>query len=57
MRRYSRLLNEKVDLPDLVIIDGGKGQLSAAMKSIQKLDLENKIMVQKKLDTYKNEIY
>jgi excinuclease ABC subunit C len=45
MRRYSRLLNEKVDLPDLVIIDGGKGQLSAAMKSIQKLDLENKMTV------------
>jgi len=45
MRRYSRLLNEKADLPDLVIIDGGKGQLSAAMKSIQKLDLENKMTV------------
>ena len=42
-RRYSRLLNEKQDLPDLVIIDGGKGQLSAAMKSIKELELHGKI--------------
>jgi excinuclease ABC subunit C len=44
-RRYSRLLREGKDLPQLVIIDGGKGQLSSAMKSIMALDLEGKITV------------
>jgi excinuclease ABC subunit C len=38
-RRYKRLLEEKKDLPQLVIIDGGKGQLSAAMESIVELGL------------------
>lgn len=38
-RRYKRLLDEKQSLPQLVIIDGGKGQLGAAMESIQKLGL------------------
>lgn len=38
-RRYNRLLNEQQPLPQLVIIDGGKGQLGAAMESIRKLDL------------------
>lgn len=38
-RRYKRLLEEKQSLPQLVIIDGGKGQLSAAMESIEKLGL------------------
>ena len=38
-RRYFRLLNEKSKLPDLVIIDGGKGQLSAALKAFQSLAL------------------
>lgn len=38
-RRYKRLLEEKEPLPQLVIIDGGKGQLSAAMESIKKLSL------------------
>lgn len=38
-RRYKRLLDEKQSLPQLVIIDGGKGQLSAAMESIEKLGL------------------
>jgi excinuclease ABC subunit C len=38
-RRYKRLLEEKQDLPQLVIIDGGKGQLSAAMESIEALGL------------------
>jgi excinuclease ABC subunit C len=41
-RRYKRLLDEKLPLPNLVIIDGGKGQLSAAMESIKKLDLVGK---------------
>lgn len=38
-RRYKRLLEEKQSLPQLVIIDGGKGQLGAAMKSIEELGL------------------
>ena len=33
-RRYYRLLEENSELPDLILIDGGKGQLSAAMKSL-----------------------
>ncbi len=44
-RRYKRLLAEGSDLPQLIIIDGGKGQLSAAMKSIRALDLEGKMTV------------
>ena len=38
-RRYKRLKEEKQPLPQLVIIDGGKGQLHSAMESIQELDL------------------
>jgi excinuclease ABC subunit C len=38
-RRYKRLLDEKQPLPQLIIIDGGKGQLSAAMQSVQLLNL------------------
>jgi len=44
-RRYKRLLAEGSELPQLIIIDGGKGQLSAAMKSIRALDLEGKMTV------------
>ena len=44
-RRYKRLLDEEQDLPQLIIIDGGKGQLSSAMKSIDKLNLRKKIAV------------
>ena len=44
-RRYSRLLREGESLPQLVIIDGGKGQLSAAMKSVKALQLEDKMTV------------
>ena len=44
-RRYSRLKKEKKELPQLVIIDGGKGQLNAAIKSLKKLSLETKIPV------------
>jgi len=53
-RRISRLLKEKKSLPQLIIIDGGKGQLSAAMKSIVKLKLRDKITligIAKKLET------
>ncbi len=42
-RRYKRLLEENIPLPQLVIIDGGKGQLGAAMQSIQELGLHGKI--------------
>jgi excinuclease ABC subunit C len=44
-RRYKRCLEENADLPQLIIIDGGKGQLSSAMKSIKKLGLEGKINI------------
>jgi len=45
LRRYQRLLDEKQPLPQLIIVDGGKGQLSAAMKSLSKLGLQGKITV------------
>ena len=41
-RRYKRLIEEDKPFPQLIIIDGGKGQLSAAMDSIRKLDLVGK---------------
>ena len=44
-RRYSRLLSENADLPQLLIIDGGKGQLSASLKSLEKLNLRGKIAI------------
>ena len=44
-RRYKRLMDENQSLPQLVIIDGGKGQLSAAMSSIEKLGLKGKMAV------------
>lgn len=42
-RRYSRLLAEEKPLPNLVVIDGGKGQLSAALESIDKLGLRGQM--------------
>ncbi len=44
-RRYKRLLDEKKDLPQLIVIDGGKGQLSAALESVEKLGLRGKISI------------
>lgn len=44
-RRYKRLLDENQSLPQLIIIDGGKGQLSSALKSIDELDLRGKIAI------------
>lgn len=44
-RRYSRVLEEQLPLPQLIVIDGGKGQLSAAVNSLQKLGLYGKIPV------------
>ena len=44
-RRYSRLLNENQRLPDLIVVDGGKGQLSSAVKILQQLGLYGKISI------------
>lgn len=44
-RRYKRLLDEGESLPQLIIIDGGKGQLSSALESLQELDLRGKITI------------
>jgi excinuclease ABC subunit C len=44
-RRYKRLLDENQPLPQLIIIDGGKGQLIASLKSIDKLGLRGKITI------------
>lgn len=44
-RRYKRLLEEEAPLPQLIVIDGGKGQLSAALKSLDALGLRGKIAI------------
>ena len=44
-RRYRRLLDEGQRLPDLIVVDGGKGQLSSAVKILQQLDLYGKISI------------
>lgn len=44
-RRYKRLLEESQSLPQLIIIDGGKGQLSAALNSLEKLELVGKVAI------------
>jgi excinuclease ABC subunit C len=44
-RRYKRMLDEKSVLPSLIIIDGGKGQLSSSIKALKKLKLENTIAI------------
>ena len=44
-RRYKRLKEEEQDLPQLIVIDGGKGQLSSARKSLEKLGLEHTIAI------------
>jgi excinuclease ABC subunit C len=44
-RRYKRLQDEKEPLPQLIVIDGGKGQLSSAVKSLRKLNLFGKIAI------------
>lgn len=44
-RRYRRLLDENEPLPQLIIIDGGKGQLGAALDALEKLDLRGKIAI------------
>ena len=42
-RRYKRLLEEQKELPDLIIIDGGKGQLHVAYQALQKLKIEKEV--------------
>ncbi len=42
-RRYKRALEEKQELPQLIVVDGGKGQLSSALASLEKLGLRGKI--------------
>ena len=44
-RRYLRMLNEQSELPKLIVIDGGKGQLSSAVKSLKKLNLYTTIPI------------
>jgi excinuclease ABC subunit C len=44
-RRYKRLLEEEKSLPQLMVIDGGKGQLSSAVKALEKLNLRGKIAI------------
>ena len=44
-RRYKRMLEEDQPLPQLIIIDGGKGQLSSAMTSLKKLGIEKRVTV------------
>lgn len=44
-RRYKRLLEEEQPLPQLIVIDGGKGQLSSALKSLDVLGLRGKIAI------------
>lgn len=44
-RRYSRLISEGEDLPQLIVIDGGKGQLSSALTALERLDLRGKIAI------------
>lgn len=44
-RRYRRMLDEEKQLPQLVVIDGGKGQLSSAVKSLEALGIRGKVTV------------
>ena len=44
-RRYKRVIDEDLSLPDLIIVDGGKGQLSSACEALKELDLYNKVNI------------
>ena len=44
-RRYARLLDEGIALPQLIIIDGGKGQLSAACRALQELNIYGQVAI------------
>lgn len=45
LRRYKRMLDEGQNLPELIVIDGGKGQLGAAYGALRELGLENRIKI------------
>lgn len=45
LRRYKRLLEENLPLPDLIVVDGGKGQLSAAYEILVELKIEDKVSI------------
>jgi excinuclease ABC subunit C len=44
-RRYKRLLDEKMPLPQLIVVDGGKGQLNASLRSLDRLGLRGKVAI------------
>ncbi|MEQ1734297.1 MAG: excinuclease ABC subunit C, partial [Bacteroidia bacterium] len=44
-RRYKRVLDDKLDMPNLIVIDGGKGQLGAAIESLRELGLMGKVAI------------
>jgi excinuclease ABC subunit C len=44
-RRYKRVLEENLEMPDLIMVDGGKGQLSSAVESLKELGLENRSII------------
>lgn len=44
-RRYKRVLEDNLDMPQLIVIDGGKGQLGAAINSLEKLNLMGKVAI------------
>ncbi len=44
-RRYSRLVNEKAELPDLIMIDGGKGQVNAVVEILEALGIRDRITI------------
>ncbi|MEQ6118544.1 excinuclease ABC subunit UvrC [Reichenbachiella sp. MALMAid0571] len=44
-RRYSRLINENIPLPNLIIVDGGKGQLNVAVEALKELDIYNSVPI------------
>jgi len=44
-RRYKRMIEENNDLPNLIVVDGGKGQLNSSLKALKKLGLEKKVAI------------
>ena len=55
-RRYHRVLEEGGELPDLIVVDGGKGQLSSAVATLRKLDLLERVPIIGLADVYKRQI-
>jgi excinuclease ABC subunit C len=45
LRRYKRIIDEKLNLPDLIIVDGGIGQLNAARKSLEELGIQKDVSI------------